>query len=209
MENVHRKCVIFLVAQNHAGKTRIANTLKALYDLFEHYSIREIITNRQQAATNDAPLEDRTQISKFSEFTKEKECPNTFILEALHRFHQSGNRICIIESLRCPGEGKWVTGEEIKTLFPDTDFLVIGLIAKEDERLRRFLDPSRTDNIAKDLTIEKFQEHEEMVNHGTYPWEQNVEETLRYAHYTIDNNDGMFDETITKLKNAIASIYTP
>jgi|GEM_PF-5158503 len=209
MENKIRKCALLLGAENHAGKSRLSKELGSSYEDFIHYSIREIIYDRHQRETREPPLKNRPEFNAYAEATKEKEGPITFILEALKKFEYSDKKICIIESLRCPGEGLWVTGEKIKDQFPDIDFLFIGLVAKQDERLRRFLDPSRTDIIADELTVERFMHDEELVNDGTTLWEENVRETLRYAHYTIDNNDGMFDETITQFKNAIASVYTP
>jgi len=196
---------VFLVAENHAGKTSVANGLGAEYKDFGHYSIREIIKTMHLLTTDENPLTDRDGLQAFSQAMKKQYGPEIFIKKALTEFDNSSHKICIIESLRCPGEPHWLRHHSAKD-FPDIDILIIGLTASVPERYGRFCH-SRQDNIATVLSYEEFIRHDDLVNKGTQSWEENIAETIKNVDYSIRNADNALSSTIIQFKQAISTVY--
>ncbi len=204
----NKKIALFFVAENHAGKTSIAKGLEASFPTIAHYSIRAVI---QKAYTDqygvDSSALQRDHIQTFSEMMKAEYGPAIFIEEAVQLFNDSSLDLCIIESLRAPGEAAWITSTEFELRFPDILPLIIGITAPVEDRLKRFLS-KREDNIAFELTEEEFYRHETLSNHGAQdtPWEENIKETFTYVDLTVNNANRQLDEALEKICELIASL---
>ena len=193
-----RKLAILLVAENHAGKTKVAEGLLHLNQKMAHYSMRTIIEMVFKDKTKEQFPKERGNIQKFSEYLKIDSGSEIFLKEAMRQFQESTYELAIIESIRAPGETLWVKSEEFQKEFPDISPWVIGLIAPVEQRYSRFLS-ERSDNIATALTRQVFDEHEQMSNHGIEPWEENISTTMEYVDFKVANLDGALQDTVTQI----------
>ncbi len=203
----NKKIALFFLAESHAGKTVIAKGLEAHFPTIAHYSIRAVI---QKAYTDkhgaDSSTLRREHIQTFSEMRKAEYGPAVFIEEAVQLFNDSSLDLCIIESLRAPGEAAWITSKEFELAFPTILPLIIGITAPIEDRFKRFL--SRPDNLTSVLTREEFDRDEVRSNHGapSNPWEENIKETFTYVDLTVSNANGQLDEALEKICDLIASL---
>lgn len=201
---MNKKIALFLVANNHAGKTKIAERVINHFPELKHYSIRKIITTAFSTTyRTSTPLNKRNHIQNFSEMQKAEYGPEIFIKEAVQTFTTSTHDLCIIESLRAPGEAQWILGEEFCTEFPDIIPLIIGITAPVEDRFSRFLS-ERPDTIATTLTREEFEKHELLSNHGDKPWEENITMTMEYTNLCINNADGNIDSAVREINDLLS-----
>lgn len=201
MEIQKNKIAIFIVAQNHAGKTTVQQAISEQFDSTISYSVREIIYQSYRSKYGTPLLEDREKIQNFSQIMKRTYGSQYFIKKALQRFQKSTAAIGIVESVRAPGEALWLQKVAEKE-FPTIEIILIALTAKKEDRYKRFL-TKRVDNISPILTLEEFDHQDAMVNKGVRDWEENVEKTMRYADRTITNNNGELERVKKQVKSII------
>lgn len=201
--HMNKKIAPFFVAENHAGKTSLAEALEPHFPTIAHYSIRGVIQKAysdEYGADNSAKRRDHIQT--FSEMKKAEYGPAIFIQEAVKLFNNSSFDLCIIESLRAPGEADWIISPEFEIEFPDITPLIIGITAPIEDRLQRFLS-ARPDNLAAELTEEEFYRHEALSNHGHYPYEENIKATMLRADLIVSNANGKLDNAVEKILECI------
>lgn len=179
MEN---KVMIFLAAQNCAGKTFIAK--KLVEELHaRHYSVREVI--QEEARIRGVDISSREKFTKFSETRKQIWGSHVFLKKTINDFYKKRNeRIAVVESVRCPGEVMYLKEKKL-----DMHILPIGIISDTETRLSRFLARSSSENLASVATVAEFNAQEKLVNSGTLPWQENVSKVLDLINFKFHSSD--------------------
>lgn len=202
---MNKKKAVFFVAENHAGKTSVANRLVDLYyPRMVHLSIRGIIKTMHKTLYDSAVFEDRDVIQNFSEMQKAEYGPEIFIEEAVRQFNDSVHDFAIIESVRAPGEAVWIR-ETLNKTFPNITPLIIGLTAPFNDRYNRFLS-ERPDNLSRELTRIEFDRQEDLVNNGMELWEENIETTMLLTDSDVSNYDNKLPEALYSIQELISKM---
>lgn len=192
------KTLIFLVAENCAGKSSVARELQECFAA-KLFSMREVIyTEMRYQGFTDEEIQTRGFFKEFCEGMKKNSHPAFFIKQAAYNFLDRKESVGIIESIRCPGEAAWVN--EMKRQYEDLTICLIGITAPKVQRLKRFTQRDLQESLAKENTMKEFVRQEILVNSGIRPWEENVQKTMEYAHLTVENPDGGLDECVKKIK---------
>jgi hypothetical protein len=198
-----KKTLVGLAAQNYAGKSGLADRL-AFHHMM-HYSVREkSILPRYHMLHGHEIEKIGNALTTFCEAQKKEHGCQIFIEEWIDRFVTlEESNICVLESLRAPGEARWFM-EEMPKKYPGLKVLLIGITAPYEQRLARAL-RGRRDELGKQ-TKESFEAREKLVNRGIEPWEENVEAVLSLPYVqTFQNADGEFEETALQMRRYIES----
>lgn len=188
--------VFVLVAGNNTGKTSIAKKI-AEETGWKHYSIRKQIEKTYEDVNRKAIPKVRSEFTSFSTKYKKEKGSEVFVKMVLDKFIKSNNRICIVESVRCTGEAKWL--RELKTYFGRSWKVVLFHIdASREDRLEWFL-RGRLEEIVKERTEKEFDEQEKNTNSGEEPWDENIAATSKYCHYKVMNGKEKFLEVIAEV----------
>jgi dephospho-CoA kinase len=187
-----KRIIVGLVAQNNAGKSEIAKGLAERG--IKHYSVRDGIRKRHREIHGTEIENVGHAFRSFCQGQKKEHGYHVFIDSVIDDFMTNDNKkICVIESLRAPGEAQWFINEVSKK-HPKATVLLIGITAPYEQRLGRFM-KGRPDELGE-RTQESFDERERIVNNGSEPWEESVENTLRHAHEVFENPDGELQQTV-------------
>lgn len=196
------KIMIFLAAQNCAGKTSIAEMLHESFEA-KAYSVRKIIET--EAKNRGVKLASRKTFTQFSQGVKRVNGSGYFLQQALDDFMKEQARVAIVESIRCPGELAWIKNQQSLHL----KMVPIGIIAEEPIRYDRFLHRTGAESLASTISQEEFLKQENLVNSGKRPWQENVAEVLKAITFKIENNHQDFSElkkNVFKIESFVSSL---
>jgi len=153
-----------------AGKGTVVEFLKQKG--FKHFSVREFLN--QELIKRGLSLNRDNQVMIANQL-REVNSPS-YIIEELFKKAQQENLDVIIESIRTPGESKFIKEKKGYLLAIDAD---------SNLRYSRILTrQSETDNIS----FEEFLANEKREMFSINPNEQNLSECIRMADFKIDNS---------------------
>lgn len=183
--------VVGVTGTNGAGKGAVVDRLITRYGA-KHYSVSALIIEKGKEM--GIPPENRSEITRLANSLREEYGKDYFIRILGDRAVKSGNRVAIIESLRCPGEIDSLTERF------GNDFLLIGVDAPTEMRYHR---TTKRGDVVKDngLTFEDFnrQEMEEIGNND--PFKQNL---LICANMVLPKfriwNDGFIEDLYSRVE---------
>lgn len=199
-----KKLIIGIVAENNAGKSSTASILEGIGA--KHYSMRQVIQESYAEVNNGAFCTTRAALNEFSQQWKKKNGAHIFIEEAVRHFCASECTApyAVIESLRAPGEARWLL--QLPQKIQSIDVVIVGITAPYEDRLSRFLQGGMGE-IGGELTENHFMHHESLAKGGSTEWEENVAETLKLAHKVFSNPNGLIDIFKKNIIEYIQSVY--
>lgn len=173
-----------------AGKGTVVEYLKQ--HGFEHFSAREFITD--EVRRRGIPVSRDTMTPVANDMRAKN--GHDFIAIGLYELASKQGGDAVIESLRTPGECKYLKGKG--------DFVLLAVDADRKLRYQRALSRgSETD----DVSFEEFVAHEEREMTSDDPNKQNIAACIKLADYVLINNGTReeFDKQIEDVLNQIKS----
>lgn len=178
--------IIGLTGQNASGKDTVADILKEKG--FIYLSLSDVIRDELKADGKDLTRENL--INKGSELRKTKGLD--YLAEQCAKKIEP-NKDYIIVSIRNPAE--------VKRLKEISGFIFVNIEADARLRFDRMKERGRDGDAT---TFERFIEHEQMEEKSEDPARQQMNQTIRLAELTIENN-GSFDELKSKVEKLVGT----
>ncbi|MEA3430785.1 MAG: AAA family ATPase [Nanoarchaeota archaeon] len=180
--------IIGITGTHGAGKTETVQYLKELG--FKHYSARAFL--QEEMSRRDLP-DNRDSMVLVGNDLRAKHGPS-YIAQQLYVRAKAETANCVIESLRTPGEVKWLKAQE--------QFYLLALDANQELRYTRITERKQSSDF---VSFERFVKDEEREMHSDDETKQNISACMKLANFNIENS-GTLEELKTKIKEIINQI---
>jgi dephospho-CoA kinase len=181
--------IIFgITGTNGSGKGTVVKYL--IKKGFVHYSVRDFLTNKIKEQKRDI---NRTSMRELADSLREKYGPS-YVIEKILENSIEKNKNCIIESIRCPGE--------VKFLKKFNNFFLIAVDADRKTRFNRIKKRKSSTDI---VDFENFIKQEEAELNNKEPFKMNIIKCIELSDYKFINNEG-FSSLYNQINNMLDKI---